>query len=114
MIITPENAVKTERKNDLGNTALIMTNLASFEGKNEKVKMFGFAELLPGEELKYHTHEGESETYYILSGSGIYNDNGIETEILPGSITFTPSGSGHGLKNTGKENLNFIALILLD
>ncbi len=114
MIIKKEDIVKNERKNDLGKTALFMSDLAPFEGKNEKVRMFGFAELLPGEEIKYHTHEGESETYYILSGSGLYNDNGVESKLLPGSVTFTPSGSGHGLKNTGTENLNFIALILID
>ncbi len=114
MIISKENVVKNERKNDLGKTALFMSDLAGFEGKNEKVKMFGFAELLPGEEIKYHTHEGESETYYILSGKGLYNDNGNETEIFPGSVTFTSSGNGHGMKNTGEENLNFIALILID
>lgn len=114
MIISKESIIKNERKNDLGKTALFISDLAGFEGKNEKVRMFGFAELLPGEEIKYHTHEGESETYYILSGRGLYNDSGVECEILPGSVTFTPSGSGHGMKNTGDENLNFIALILID
>lgn len=114
MIIRKENVAKNERKNDLGKTALFMSDLAGFEGKNEKIKMFGFAELLPGEEVKYHTHEGDSEIYYILSGSGIYNDNGVESEIVPGCVTFAPSGSSHGLKNTGKETLNFIALILFN
>ena len=114
MIISKENIVKSERKNDTGSTSLFMSDLAGFEGKNEKVRMFGFAELLPGQEIKYHAHAGESETYYILSGHGLYNDNGKETEIFPGSVTFTPSGNSHGMKNTGDENLNFIALILTD
>lgn len=114
MIISKENVVKNERKNDAGEISLLISDLAGFDGKNEKIRMFGHAELLPGQEIKYHTHEGESETYYILSGKGLYNDNGKETEIFPGSVTFTPSGNGHGMKNTGEENLNFIALILID
>jgi len=114
MIIKKEDVVRNERKNDSGKTALFMSDLAGFDGKNEKIKMYGAAELLPGEEIKYHTHEGESETYYILSGKGIYNDNGKECELYPGSVTFTPSGNGHGLRNTGDEPLNFIALILFD
>lgn len=114
MIISKENLTKNERKNDSGETSLIISDIAGFEGKNEKIKMYGAVELLPGQELKYHVHEGESETYYILSGKGLYNDNGKETEIFPGSVSFTPSGNGHGMKNTGKESLNFIALILTD
>lgn len=114
MIISKENLTKNERKNDLGETFLVISNLADFDGKNEKIKMYGAVELLPGQELKYHVHEGESEMYYILSGHGIYNDNGTETEICPGTVTFTPSGNGHGMKNTGEETLRFIALILFD
>lgn len=97
-----------------GEERMYMTNLADFELKNPKVKLFGLAKLLPNEEVKYHIHEGESETYYIISGNGIYNDNGEEVEIGPGDVTFTPSGEGHALKNTGDCVLEFIAQILLD
>ena len=114
MIIRKDDVAKNARKNDDGKAFLYISDLAGFDGKNEKIKMFGAVELLPGEELKFHTHVGESETYYILSGSGIYNDNGEETEIGAGCVTFTPSGNGHGLKNNGKESLKFIALILFD
>ena len=33
-------------------------------------------------------------------------------DVGPGDVTFTPSGSGHGLANTGKDNLEFMALII--
>ena len=29
-----------------------------------------------GSDLAFHVHEGESETYFILAGSGTYNDTG--------------------------------------
>ena len=114
MILKKENINKVAENNAKGAPAFYKSNLAAFSEQNKKIRMYGFIELLPGEEVPYHIHEGESEMYYILSGSGVYNDNGEEIEIIPGSITMTPSGSGHGLKNTGEENLNFMALILLD
>ena len=77
-----------------------------------KVKLFARVTLEPGCSLGYHEHHGNSETYYILTGSGRYNDNGVMLDVGPGDVTFTPSGSGHGLANTGKDNLEFMALII--
>ena len=68
----------------------------------------------PGEEVQYHMHIGESETYFILSGKGIHNDNGNKIDIASGMVTFTPSGQGHSIKNISDEMLVFIALIVED
>ena len=76
--------------------------------------MFSSIKLLPGEEVTYHVHTGEAESYYVVSGVGEYNDNGVISEVKSGMVTFTPSGYGHGIKNTGSEILNFVALIVLD
>lgn len=38
----------------------------------------------------------------------------INVDIFPGAVTFTPSGKSHGIKNTGSEMLEFIALIIKD
>ena len=59
-------------------------------------------------------HHNESETYYILSGEGEYDDNGTKRQVKAGDMTYTPDGCGHGLKNTGLNNLVFMALIILD
>lgn len=114
MIKTKEQlTIKTET-NASGDVKLILKNLSDFEGKNPKMRMFAHANLKPGEEVGFHVHNGESESYYILSGEGDYNDNGNHMTVYPGTITFTPSGSGHGIKNIGSEMLEFIALIILD
>lgn len=63
-------------------------------------------------EIGYHTHTDESETYYILSGEGEYNDNGLVRNVSAGDVTFTPSNCGHALKNTGDGDLKLMALIL--
>ena len=77
-------------------------------------RMFANVTLPVGKTLDFHTHEGESEMYYILCGKGLYNDNGVSKVITQGCVTLTPSGSGHGLKNIGDSDLEFIALIISD
>ena len=102
------------RPNFEGKDRMYLTDLAEFEGRNPKLKTFSLAKLLPGEQVGFHEHIGESESYYIISGKGVYNDNGAESEIGPGDVTFTPSGESHGIRNTGDEMLEFIALVILD
>ena len=107
--------LKTQTKlNNEGKEKMLKTNLADFDGWDPKVRLFSLIEVKPGEEVDFHTHIGESETFFILSGKGIYNDNGEKVEVTPGMVTFTPSGQGHSIKNTGDEMLSFIALILVD
>ena len=108
-----EISVSTENNNN-GEIKLYLSDLADFANRNSKLRTFAHAVLKPGEEVEFHIHQGESESYYILSGKGLYNDNGKIVEVTKGTVTFTPSGSGHGIKNNSEENLEFIALIILD
>lgn len=114
MFIKKEDLKITTESNIAGDVKLYLSDLADFAGKNPKLRTFALARLNPGEEVEFHIHEGESESYYIISGSGIYNDNGTEILVEQGTVTFTPSGSGHGIKNNGDVMLEFIALIILD
>lgn len=114
MIKTKEQLSTKTEANASGDIKLLLKNLADFDGKNPKLRMFAHACLKPGEEVEFHIHNNEAESYYILSGEGAYNDNGEYMTVHPGTVTFTPSGSGHGIKNIGSEMLEFIALIILD
>lgn len=107
--------LKTQTKlNSEGKEKMLKTNLADFDGWDPKVRLFSLIEVKHGEEVDFHTHIGESETFFILSGKGVYNDNGNKVEVTPGMVTFTPSGEGHSIKNTGDEKLVFIALIVVE
>lgn len=77
-----------------------------------KIGLFADVEINPGHILDYHEHHGETEAYYILSGKGMYNDNGKERVVEAGDVTFCPDGHGHGLACLGDEPVRFIALII--
>ncbi len=77
-------------------------------------RVFGHTTVYPGSAIGYHVHNGESETYYILSGTAKYNDNGTIRTVTAGDVTFTGSGEGHGIEAIGNEPVEMIALILYD
>ena len=78
------------------------------------VKFFSHVTLEGDQEVKYHEHHGEYEIYYILSGEGIYSDNGVETTVKAGDVTYTPSGKGHSLKTIDGKKVEFIAVIVVE
>lgn len=79
-----------------------------------KGRVFGHTTVYPGSAIGYHIHTGDSETYYILSGCGEYNDNGTLVPVGPGDVTYCAPGEGHGLACEGSEPLEMIALILYE
>lgn len=81
-------------------------------------EMFGkgrlFAENIvpPGASIGLHKHEGDSEAYFFLEGTGEYQDNEVSYAVRAGDLTVVADGDSHGIRNTGAEPLRFIALIL--
>ncbi len=74
--------------------------------------LFAQVTIEPGNSVGFHEHHGETETYYILSGQGEYDDNGTKLPVQKGDVTFTANGCGHALANTGSEPLVFMAMIV--
>lgn len=105
--------IKVENANG-GKGVRLVKHILSAEEMGGKCRMYAEVTLAPGCALGYHMHENESETYYIIKGQGVYNDNGTLRPVGVGDKTFTPGGSGHGLENTGEADLVFMALIILD
>ena len=60
--------------------------------------------LHPGAAIGYHLQK-ENEVYYLLSGTGTMQMNGKEFPVKAGDAVLTLSGSSHGLKQEGKEDL---------
>jgi mannose-6-phosphate isomerase-like protein (cupin superfamily) len=68
--------------------------------------------LNPGCSIGYHRHDGETEYYLILSGTGTVNDDGKEVEVKPGDSVITGNGASHSIKNNGTVPLLFHAIIV--
>lgn len=107
---------RTERKDAMcgGKGHVIIKHLLGQRELNGKCGLYAEVTLEPGCEIGYHEHHGESETYYILSGEGLYNDNGVTRSVRAGDVTFTSDGMGHGLDNAGAGSLVLMALIIKD
>ena len=95
-----------------GEGHVIIRHLLDKGLRGEKCGLYAQVTLEKGCAIGYHEHHGESETYYIISGEGEYNDNGLVRNVSAGDVTFTPDACGHGLKNTGEDDLTLMALIL--
>ena len=81
---------------------------------HSKGRLFAHTILKPGASIGYHKHEGDYEGYYIIKGEGTFNDNGREYPVRAGDFTLIDVGESHGLENTGKEDLELIALVLFE
>ena len=78
-----------------------------------KCAMYARVTIPPHASMGVHKHEGNTETYHILSGRAIYDDNGKEIELSAGATTFCPDGEQHSIKNPSTtEDLVFMALII--
>lgn len=112
MTTAKERTVQRVEHANGGAGHLLKEMLLDQEEMGAGCRMFARVVLEAGCELGYHEHHGETETYYILQGRGLYSDNGTELVVEPGDVTFCRDGYGHGMKNAGDEDLIFIALIL--
>ncbi len=107
-----ERSVETVEKVNGGAGFIMKEALLTPEQLGKHCKMFSKVILKPNCELGHHEHHDETETYYILSGKGMYDDDGKAVPVEAGDVTFCEDGKGHGMKNTGSEDLEFVALIL--
>lgn len=108
--------IKTETVENMcgGKGHVIIKHILGEKELNGKCGLYAEVIIEPGCSLGYHEHHKESETYYILSGQGDYDDNGVVRPVKAGDVTFTSDAHGHGLVNTGDVDLVFMALIILD
>ena len=80
------------------------------DGKNKIM----LGRLIPGATIGLHTHETNSETVYILSGTGKMLCDGVYEDLAPGVCTYCPKGHQHSLMNDnpeGSDDLVFFAVV---
>ena len=97
-----------------GNGNIIITHIADAGEMYEKSRLFAKLMIKPGCSIGYHLHENETEIFHILSGTALYDDNGIKVELSAGDVMITPAGCGHSIANNGDTDLILTALIVLE
>ena len=113
--------MSVQRKNDRapvvvehcweGKGSICRTPIVPEEQLYGKGTLFVEMEIQPGNSIGYHQHVGTCETYLVLQGKAIYNDNGTEVTLNPGDVAHCPEGTFHGIEAVGDEVFKMIALV---
>lgn len=101
------------RENMRGGDGVVeVTGFVTPEELNNKGRLFGKIVLKPGCGIGFHIHENDSELFYIVKGTAVYDDNGTKVTVTAGDVTLTPAGTGHSIKNESNEDVELVALIV--
>jgi mannose-6-phosphate isomerase-like protein (cupin superfamily) len=66
----------------------------------------------PGSTVPAHTHHDEDQVYYVASGSGFVELDGVRTEVSSGSSVLIPLGTEHLITNTGDGPLDYVFFVV--
>lgn len=113
MIIKPE-ACKTELRENMrgGDGTVKITHFVNADALYDKGRLFGTITLEKDCGIGYHTHESDSEIFYVMSGTAEYNDNGETKTVYAGDVLVCAKGEGHSIKNIGETSVVLTALIV--
>ena len=65
-----------------------------------------------GASIGVHQHVDSVEQYYVVSGNGIFHDDGEDKPISAGQIGVMRPGGYHGISNTGKTEMEVVSVHL--
>lgn len=76
------------------------------------IKSVGLVRLEPGASIGAHSHYGEEDFYFCISGVGTVVDNGEEHPFTPGTLQITRDGETQSISNTGETELVFLGALI--
>ncbi|MDO8873069.1 MAG: cupin domain-containing protein [Methanoregula sp.] len=68
--------------------------------------------ILPGESALPHLLKKSTELYYILEGLGEMHIDNESAPVSPGQCILIPPQARQWIRNTGKENLVFLCIVV--
>lgn len=107
-----EKEIKTGMRGGKGN--INFTHILGSDELAHKGRLFSKLTIKPGMSIGPHKHEGEFEAFYVIKGEGMFDDNGTKAKLNTGDLAVTGDGKSHAIENTGKDDLELIALILFE
>lgn len=96
-----------------GKGSVELTHIFKQDELKGKARLVARITINPGCSIGWHEHVAEEEIFYLISGKGIFNDNGAEKEISAGDAALTGGGASHSIENRGQEPLVLLAVILV-
>ncbi|MDR2392946.1 MAG: cupin domain-containing protein [Treponema sp.] len=94
-----------------GTGTVRVTHLAD-ESTQPHVRLLAELHLPPGASIGLHRHDGETEYFFILSGTAVVNDDGKELQLGPGDTVITGNGAAHSIMNPGTVPLVLHGVII--
>lgn len=74
------------------------------------VRFINYTVIPPSGSFGLHSHGNDNEFYIVLSGEGVYEQNGVKTKVKKGDIMMnTPFGT-HGITNTGEADMELLVI----
>jgi len=77
------------------------------------LQTFNLVFLEPGRGLSPHSHSDSGEIYYFLTGKGEMTVNMKNIKVHKEICIIVEANESHGLKNIGKQNLQFLTIRFL-
>ena len=70
----------------------------------------GVAYLNPGDEIKPHIHENETEIFYFIKGAPVFISGGSQIRVITGDSFVVPPKETHGIKNDTNDTVQLTFL----
>ena len=105
------NVVPTENMRG-GDGVVLVEHLLTPEELYDNGRLYARLVIEPGCSIGPHVHDGEMESFYIVSGEAEISDCGKVILASAGDCSLTRSGEEHSVRNVGSVTLEIIALIL--
>ena len=74
------------------------------------IQFINYTILPPGASFGLHRHGCNNEFYIVLSGCGVYTQDGEDRPVITGDIMMNSPGSVHAIRNTGSEDMALLVL----
>ena len=78
--------------------------------RNWNVVSAHYVRIESGGDIAVHTHDRQSETHFVVFGSGTAMVAGESAEVNAGDIILAPAGTPHGLSNRSSYELILLCI----
>ncbi|MDD5018781.1 MAG: cupin domain-containing protein [Eubacteriales bacterium] len=115
MLIRSSGMQKTQRERLRGGDGTIdFLHIVPAEELPSKLRVCAVIDLKKGCGIGEHTHQGDTEIYYVLEGEGVLCDNGAVRPFRKGDCNVCGSGGSHAVYNEKDETLKIFEVIVFE